>query len=181
MGISASLPDPIFAVNPMRSQRTGLLDTLIPNDSEPELRESKRTYSLNKNLDLESIRAKVREFNRLYRDAAPQHQHKVSEQVARPGMVTEYLKQLHNYVCQLCQAPGFRKRNGSLYAEAHHIIELHHLIPGSYCSDNIVIVCPTCHRKLHYASVSYSLNHNNEVSVVINGKTFSFDRNILPE
>lgn len=130
--------------------------------------------------NLEDIRAKVHAFNQRYRDTSPFRRRAISEQVARPGGISDYIKQLRNFTCQICGSPGFRKRKGTLYAEAHHIIELHRLLPGSYCSDNIVIVCPTCHKKLHLASVSYGFT-GNQVTVLINGESFSFERNILSE
>jgi predicted HNH restriction endonuclease len=76
---------------------------------------------------------------------------------------------------------GFQQEGGTKYAEAHHIIELHQLIPGSYCSDNIIVVCPTCHRKLHYALVKYDILSEEHVAVEIKGEKFSFTRNILPK
>jgi 5-methylcytosine-specific restriction enzyme A len=109
----------------------------------------------------------------------PQKRVIVSEEVARPNAITDYLKSLQRYTCQICKSAGFAQRNGSLYSEAHHIIELHDLIPGSYCSDNIVIVCPTCHKKLHYANTAYSCINERAVRVTINKTRMDFERNIV--
>lgn len=46
-------------------------------------------------------------------------------------------------------------------------------------SDNIIVVCPNCHRMLHYAEVSFLEASGAKVSGSINGTPFTFDRNIL--
>lgn len=117
-------------------------------------------------------------FNRRYRDVAPEKRRQVSEKIARPGLISEYLKRLVGYRCQLCGTEGFGQRNGSRYAEAHHIEELHLLIPGSLCSENMIVVCAICHRKLHFANIEYGLAGQDQISVKINGEAFVFSRNI---
>ena len=37
--------------------------------------------------------------------------------------------------------------------EAHHISEVSRLEVGSLQSSNVIVLCPTCHRKMHYAPV----------------------------
>jgi hypothetical protein len=126
--------------------------------------------------DLQKI---IAEFNDLFANVHPTKKITVSEKVSRPNAITDYLKQLHNYKCQLCGILGFKQQNGSFFAEAHHVIELHKLIPGSYCSDNIIVVCANCHRKLHYASVIYESIDHKKVAVTINGQSIWFVRNII--
>jgi 5-methylcytosine-specific restriction endonuclease McrA len=133
----------------------------------------------NDDVDWAGIQKKVYLFNEQYENIVPHKRRVISEQVARPNIVTDYLKQLRDYVCQLCGEQGFMQRNGTRYIEAHHITELHRLIPGSYCSDNIVIVCATCHRKLHYADVRYESLDAKHIRVSINGVTWQFERNIV--
>ncbi len=58
-------------------------------------------------------------------------------------------------------------------------MELHHLLPGSYCSDNSAIVCATGHRKLHYARVECLPADAGWVALRINGAGFQFRRTIL--
>lgn len=99
----------------------------------------------------DDLQKRLAEFNRQFKEASPQKKLILSERIARPGTVSNILRKIHNHVCQLCQLPGFKKRNGKPYAEVHHVVELHKLMPGSYCSDNLIVVCPTCHKKLHYA------------------------------
>ncbi|HEX7998273.1 MAG TPA: HNH endonuclease [Pyrinomonadaceae bacterium] len=130
-------------------------------------------------INLASIKERINQFNQRYRDAIPLKRRTVSEQVARPGAVTDYLKRIHDYICQICGEQGFMQLNGMHYIEAHHIVELHKIIPGSYCSDNIVVVCATCHRKLHYAKVSYSSIDSERIAVYINEARYEFRRNLI--
>lgn len=63
------------------------------------------------------------------------------------------LKELYNYKCQITEEKFiFKKKNGTNYTEAHHLIPL-----GDGGADNplnIIIVSPLIHRMLHYAKVS---------------------------
>jgi 5-methylcytosine-specific restriction protein A len=49
--------------------------------------------------------------------------------------------------CELCDAPGFRTRDGSLYAETHHVIPLGEDGPDRVW--NVVALCPNHHREAH--------------------------------
>jgi 5-methylcytosine-specific restriction endonuclease McrA len=129
----------------------------------------------------ETIRARIASFNRMYRDSVPKKCRAISEYIARPGSISEHIKKLRGFTCQLCGQLGFLKKNGVPFAETHHIVELHKLLPGSYCSDNIVVLCPTCHKKMHYARVAYSIVDNHTISVEINGEFYTFERNVISE
>lgn len=154
----------------------------IPDSEKEEgnlIRENQEGYDLSGNLKDQGLRKKIRDFNRRYASSAPYKRSHISQDVARPGLITDYLKELRNFECQICGEAGFKKRNGSLYIEAHHIQELHELIPGSYCSDNIVIVCPNCHSMLHYADTSYYAENSASILVRINDNEYHFERNII--
>jgi len=142
--------------------------------------ESEVLYNAGDEIDRESLRERIKLFNQQYQAAVPHKRHIISEQLARPGSITDYLKKLQNYTRQICGDQGFVQVNGTRYIEAHHITELHKLIPGSYCSDNMVIVCANCHRKLHYATIAYTLiNSGQDIIVTINGETSQFSRHHL--
>ena len=137
--------------------------------------------SKERDIKLNDLQDRITFFNRKYKDVTPARKITISDTIVRPGAITDYLKMLNDYTCQICKVKGFKQSNGSYYIEAHHITELHNLITGSYCSDNIVIVCPTCHKKLHFAKVIYNITGNKEINVIINGKDYKFSRNILTE
>lgn len=65
--------------------------------------------------------------------------------------------QRENYTCELCGTTStFENKNGDEYFEGHHLImyNLSSQIKYKYSldtSDNIICLCPNCHRKIHYA------------------------------
>jgi hypothetical protein len=130
-------------------------------------------------LTLADLRKLISAFNEEYRTASPIRRFVLSERIGRPGLITDCLKPLRKYTCQICRQVGFKQRNDIPYVEAHHIVELHELVPGSLCSDNIVIVCATCHRKLHFANVHYEQINQEQIATIINGERFEFETNVI--
>ena len=85
------------------------------------------------------------------------------------------LKALYKGQCQLTgEKYVFKKTDGQVYCEAHHLVPL-----GSGGADspyNLIIVSPLIHRMLHYADVSgIDLNKivNNTLAIEINGTPFT--------
>ena len=66
----------------------------------------------------------------------------------RDAFVSEFAKRRANGRCQLCgeKAP-FNNREGTPYLECHHIEWISE--GGSDTIENIVALCPNCHRKMH--------------------------------
>lgn len=127
---SDGTPDPqsIRGVRELTSASAMLFDGLLDEDSESG------SFAL-----LEEIYPSRREtvINRLYRNRA---------------IVTE-LKTIYNDTCQICST-RIMFRNGSTYSEAHHIRPLGGEHLGSDSLDNLLCVCPNCHVKLDYFSIS---------------------------
>jgi 5-methylcytosine-specific restriction endonuclease McrA len=67
----------------------------------------------------------------------------------RNSYVADAAKKLADGVCDLCkqQAP-FLLVNGEPYLESHHVVWLSR--GGHDLLDNVVALCPNCHRKMHY-------------------------------
>lgn len=93
--------------------------------------------------------------------AAPAHTPppRVVERVVRQierGPEGDAAKRLGGYRCQLCAALGrdpigFRSRaTGEPYVEAHHVVPVATLAPGTLGVDNIMTLCATHHRQLHH-------------------------------
>lgn len=78
--------------------------------------------------------------------------------------------------CQVCGTPAFDTAAGGKYVEAHHIEGLASRTVGNLCTDNVLVVCPTCHAKLHHANVEATAGAD-EVRIVINGEHFTAERN----
>lgn len=71
-----------------------------------------------------------------------------SNQYVRDPYIAIYAKERAHGVCQLChqKAPFCNSRNEP-YLETHHIIWLSE--GGADSVDNVVALCPNCHRKMH--------------------------------
>ena len=129
--------------------------------------------------DKDRLRQAIHRFNAAFRESSPAKKIGLASAIERPSTITDYLKQYCDYKCQICGVEGFDQKNGTKYVEAHHIMALHTLIPGSYCSDNIIIVCANCHRKLHFAHVSLDPIDDLNVQITIGADTYRFCRNII--
>lgn len=63
-----------------------------------------------------------------------------------------------NYTCELCGTNStFKNKSGEEYFEGHHLIMYNISSQRKYkysldTSDNIICLCPTCHRKIHYGT-----------------------------
>ncbi len=66
----------------------------------------------------------------------------------RDSDVAASAKKLADGICDLCRclAP-FLSANGDPYLESHHVIWLSR--DGRDSVDNVVALCPNCHRKMH--------------------------------
>ena len=67
----------------------------------------------------------------------------------------------------------FKKKNGELYSEVHHLIPLGESGSDSYA--NAIVISPLIHRMLHYADVSViDLNNivDNKLRITINGDEY---------
>jgi 5-methylcytosine-specific restriction endonuclease McrA len=52
--------------------------------------------------------------------------------------------------CECCSEEGFLTEAGERYLETHHVVGVSERGPDT--ADNIVAVCPSCHRKAHFAA-----------------------------
>lgn len=83
----------------------------------------------------------------------PKFKETIVELIERPTLLSNAIKEKHGYKCMICGYQGFLKKDGKRYAEVHHMIELNKKAPQTLQSWNILVVCPLCHKKLHYADV----------------------------
>lgn len=78
------------------------------------------------------------------------HKPKTTEAVVyyRDPYLNQMVKRIADGKCQYCgeDAP-FRDKQGKPYLEAHHVIRL--ADGGKDTIDNVVAICPNCHRKVH--------------------------------
>ena len=95
--------------------------------------------------------------------------------VERNQKIVAKLKKLSGGRCQVTgDKYAFKKTDGELYCEAHHLIALG--TGGADSPYNIIIVSPLIHRMLHYADVSgldLTKIVNNKLPIKINGESFT--------
>lgn len=107
----------------------------------------------------------------LLRDVPDDHKlsHKQSRvlvsRAQRNARIAKKLKYHYDGRCQMCRRT-FRKKDGENYAEVHHLASNDH-------PKNLIVLCATCHRMLHYAHVQpFRANPQKRFQyVTINGKT----------
>ena len=58
--------------------------------------------------------------------------------------------------CEYCEHQTFEKKNGEMYFEIHHIV--HYSDGGENSAQNCVLLCPNCHRKIHFAKAEIVKN-----------------------
>lgn len=90
---------------------------------------------------------------RTVRLAAPAVRERVSRYVER-GRAGEIVKIGNDFRCQICEAlglpaEGFRKSDGTLFVEAHHVVPVSTLRDDVLGPENVIAVCPNHHRQLH--------------------------------
>ena len=91
----------------------------------------------------------------------------------RSARIVTNLKKLYGGNCQISgEMLTFRKKDGELYSEVHHLIPLGE--SGSDSFANTVVVSPLIHRMLHYAEVEgLDLKNivDNKLEIKINGES----------
>jgi len=92
----------------------------------------------------------------------------------RNYQIVKNLKRLYKGYCQISgDKLTFKKKDGKLYSEVHHLIPLGE--NGSDAYENAIVVSPLIHRMLHYANVStidLSQIKNNKLKILINNEDF---------
>lgn len=106
--------------------------------------------------------AVLEELNKRYKDLPPKERaKKIQKHIDRGTAVTKALKSLIGAQCQICGWSGFEKKSGEKFIEAHHIVQLSEGTKGSLCTENVILVCPNCHREIHYGK-SLSISDDGE-------------------
>jgi 5-methylcytosine-specific restriction endonuclease McrA len=87
----------------------------------------------------------------------------------RNQYLMELYKKKRGYKCQFCGKQILRA-NGNYYVEACHIIPVED--GGTDNENNIVILCPNCHKEFDYGSREEIKLNKNEYSVIVNGNKY---------
>jgi len=94
----------------------------------------------------------INQLNQRYA-GQPTYRTYISNSINRPTALRNAIIERDGTTCKICQAEGFLKRTGERYCELHHMIELNIQAPDTLQSWNILVLCPTCHKQIHYGNV----------------------------
>lgn len=116
-------------------------------------------------LDLTAVEAILKRYD----NAAPAVRQAAGRRIER-GPVGNLLKAVHGYKCQICSALNhdavtFLNAGGLPYVEAHHVDLVSSGLPGSLRAENVIVVCPTHHRELHYGAMARITDHGHSFEV----------------
>ena len=125
---------------------------------------------LNKTQDRYSLLLKLQ---KQFGNVPPEKKRVVVERFERNKLLSEYIKELYGWKCQICGFT-FKQNNGSLYAETHHLEALSK--GGKDSLDNMVVVCPNHHAMFDHADVSILNVTPEKISVIINEKHYEIKR-----
>jgi 5-methylcytosine-specific restriction endonuclease McrA len=96
----------------------------------------------------------------------------LAERLIRDHRITNGLKKLYNFKCQIC-GNDFKEKFGISYAEPHHIIPFSQVKEDD--PKNIVVVCPNHHRMIEitkaefdYENKKFTYSNGLEESLVLN-------------
>lgn len=82
----------------------------------------------------------------------PDRVQRTSNQIVRNPILAESVKIQQDYVCQICDIRLVLSKNRP-YAESHHIQPLGQPHNGPDVIENMICVCPNCHKRLDYFSI----------------------------
>jgi hypothetical protein len=100
---------------------------------------------------------------------------RVYEAYERPSAVTNAVKRTRGDICQLCGTRGFVKRDGRRYCEIHHLFHLSDDPPiDCLHPEYVVVLCATCHRRMHYGRVGAPVRTADGWTVLVDGEVMSF-------
>lgn len=124
------------------------IDSTIDNSIERQ--ELENILNVENSKDINKL---IDNLNKRY-TGMPAYKKNISYSINRPTPLKKALIERDGTKCKICGFVGFLKKTGETYCELHHMIELNNLAPNTLQSWNILVVCPNCHRQLHYGNVS---------------------------
>ncbi len=144
--------------------------------------EAQRLQSLGGLLEPDSRAAieRLEKFNEVNQHRSAKQLRRIVSIFERPSEPRQDLIDIVGHTCQVCGVAAFRKSGGGRYVEAHHIEQLADRTQGNLRTDNVLVVCPTCHKKLHFAAVEVVATKRN-IKLTINGDEFDAPRNTIEQ
>ncbi|TMJ14594.1 MAG: HNH endonuclease [Alphaproteobacteria bacterium] len=125
----------------------------------------------------------VRALDTLASDLDPKRQEVVSKRIER-GPIGGRVKEKLGGRCQLCVQLGrdpvaFRKADGKPFAEAHHVVPVSTLAPGSLAAINVMVLCPNHHRQAHHGRFEIVRDQDDSWVVRLDGRELIIEKTKL--
>ncbi|WP_270406029.1 HNH endonuclease [Paenibacillus timonensis] len=151
-----------------------------------EILKAANVININLYQDISDIETKqdpielLKSFNEKYQNLSPQKRDRVvSAHIDRGKSVTDALKKILGHNCQICGIDGFEKKNSDRYIEAHHLTQLSLNQIESLCSENVILVCPNCHRELHYGKTIIIEDKGTQIYIKLGNKESLINKNSI--
>ncbi|WP_308621862.1 HNH endonuclease [uncultured Desulfovibrio sp.] len=107
----------------------------------------------------------LRQIGRLAKETNERVQLKKRETFKRSSYILALIKKLRKYKCQFC-GTQIIKKNNNYYIEACHIIPK--AKGGTESLQNILILCPNCHKKFDLGKSKILQHTNNKIKLCVN-------------
>ncbi|MCF8321714.1 MAG: HNH endonuclease [Flavobacterium sp.] len=154
----------IIEANPNAKISCDLLRHILLSESEISLTSSIIEINKNKSLDkIDEVEISNEEkFNLLKNkiqsiDVKKETRNVLTTQFVRNEYIREYARVRADGICELCYNPApFIDYYGNPFLETHHVIFLSK--GGADSIDNVVAICPNCHRKIHNLNLEEDVN-----------------------
>lgn len=76
----------------------------------------------------------------------------VTHRVRRRNQLIALISKIKaNFICESCSNPTFQDESGNYHVVSHHIVEYNDRENGPDVLENLVVLCPNCHAKAHFA------------------------------
>jgi len=119
----------------------------VPDPTEEDEKEFLKSRNL---ISKENLKEELKKIEDEYKNKPPEERVKIGKILCRNPKIAYLIKERAKYNCEICGCFPFKQKNGNWYAEAHYILELSKSkidLPS-----NMICVCPTCHRVIHYGT-----------------------------
>lgn len=122
----------------------------------------------------------VRQLEIEARSADPKRKLRISRYIER-GPIGAKVKAIRGCRCQICEALGappvaFTKKNGTPFAEAHHVQPVSLMLAGTLSASNIMVLCPNHHRQAHLGNFEVIEERADKWRVQLDGAMLEIDK-----
>lgn len=148
-----------------------IIDNIYKEQIEDNYEQEEILDNLNENIDLdekEKLIAQIEKNQKTKEELIIVN----TKQFKRYNYIMALLKKYRNYECQFCSTK-IQKASGDYYIEACHIKPKS--IGGKDTINNILILCPNCHKLLDYGKKEDEIHNREKYEVKLNGKHFKVD------